>query len=165
MTSKVENMIWLVWKNDEGKSFKIGELSKETEKYYFEYDTEGVKKAEAYGFTPLPYFPKVDAKYFREGLFRSFLKRLPMHGKREITSVLKEYEIEKYDDLELLKKSGGKMPTDSFEFTAPFSVDGIDLAKEDNTVDEEKNRLAEKDDVLAKKDETIYDKSNDLDDK
>ena len=165
MTSKVEKMIWMIWKNDEGQSFKIGELSKKTEKYYFKYDIEGVKKAEVYGFSPLPYFPKIDAKYFREGLFRSFLKRLPMHGKREITSVLKEYEIEEYDDLELLKKSGGKMSTDSFEFTAPFNVEGNDLVEEDKTVDEEKNRLTEKDNVLAEEDSTVYEKSNDLDDK
>jgi len=139
MTSKVENMIWMIWRNDEGQSFKIGELSKRTEKYYFKYDIDGVTKAEAYGFSPLPYFPKVDAKYFREGLFRSFIERLPMHGRRDITSVLKEYDIEEYDDLELLKKSGGKMSTDSFEFISPFNEESTVLDEESNILEEESN--------------------------
>ncbi|MCB2293118.1 hypothetical protein LGK95_06220 [Clostridium algoriphilum] len=154
MTSKVENMIWMIWKNDEGQSFKIGELSKRTEKYYFKYDIDGVKKAGEYGFSPLPYFPKVDAKYFREGLFRSFSERLPLHGRKDITSILKEYDIEEYDDLELLKRSGGKMSTDSFEFISPFNeetneIDQVSstLHKESNEIDKESNIIDDKIDV------------------
>ena len=121
----MDNIIWIVWKNDQEESFKVGELSKQTDKYYFKYDIDGVKRAQEYGFTPLPYFPRVDVEYFSEELFRTFSKRLPVHGKKGITSVLKEYGLKKYDDLELLKRSGGKMPTDSFEFISTFEEESI----------------------------------------
>ena len=150
MTIKVNNIIWMIWKNKDGESFKVGELSKRPDKYYFRYDIEGVKKAEAYGFLPLPYFPIIDAKYFREGLFRSFSKRLPGHGKKDINSVLKEYNLKKYDDLKLLEKSGGVMPTDSFEFRSPFDKEGVVLDKEDVVLDKEKIVLSKEDGVLGK---------------
>lgn len=144
MTSKVENTIWMIWKNEQGQAFKVGELSKRTEKYYFKYDVEGVKKAEADGFSTLPCFPIVDAKYFSEELFRSFVKRLPYHGEKDITSVLKEYNLEEYDDLELLEKSGGKMSTDSFEFVSPFDEESIGLDKEGIILEKESIVLDEK---------------------
>ena len=28
MTREVKNIIWMIWKNDQGESFKVGELSK-----------------------------------------------------------------------------------------------------------------------------------------
>ena len=127
MTSVVKNIIWMIWKNDQGEPFKVGELSKSAEKYYFKYDIDGVKKAEAYGFSPLPYLPRIDAEYFREELFRSFSERLPWHGKKDVNSVLKEYNLEEYNAFELLKKSGGKISTDSFEFISPFEEESIAL--------------------------------------
>ncbi|MFT5874717.1 MAG: hypothetical protein ACI8WT_003694 [Clostridium sp.] len=127
MASKVKNVIWMMWKNDQGEPFKVGELSKSDEKYYFKYDIDGVKKAEEYGFSLLPYLPRIDAEYFREELFRSFSKRLPWHGKKDVNSVIKEYNLKEYDEFELLKKSGGKTQTDSFEFVLPFDKEPIDL--------------------------------------
>ena len=87
----------------------------------------GVEKAEEYGFSPLPNFPRIDVEYFREELFSSFSKRLPLHGKRDVSSVLKQYDLEEYDAFELLKKSGGKISTDSFEFISPFDEESIVL--------------------------------------
>ncbi|MBU3092522.1 hypothetical protein KPL35_10580 [Clostridium sp. CF011] len=136
MTSKVKNVIWMIWKNEQEETFKVGELSKGPEKYYFKYDIEGVKKAEAYGFSPLPCFPIVNSKYFSEELFRSFVTRLPYQGEKDMTSVLKEYNIDEYDDLELLGKSGGKMSTDRFEFVSPFDEERIVLDKEGIISDE-----------------------------
>ena len=86
-----------------------------------------MKKAQEYGFSPLPYLPRIDAEYFREELFRSFSERLPWHGKKDVNSVLKEYNLEEYDAFELLKKSGGKISTDSFEFIPSFDEESIAL--------------------------------------
>ena len=83
----------------------------------------------------MPNFPRIDVEYFREELFNSFSKRLPRHGKRDVTSVLKEYDLKEYDDFELLKKSGGKISTDSFEFISPFK-DGE--AVNEKEIEEEK---------------------------
>ena len=127
MVREVKDVIWMIWKNDQGEPFKVGELSKTLEKYYFKYDIDGVKKAEVYGFTPLPYLPKVDVEYFREELFSSFSKRLSFHGKKDITSILKEYHLQEYDAFELLKKGGGKMSTDSLEFIVPYDEECVAL--------------------------------------
>lgn len=127
MTGEVRDIIWMTWRNSEGESFKVGELARRGEKYYFKYDIEGMKKAEEYGFAQLSNFPRIDVEYFREELFCSFSKRLPWHGKRDVSSVLKEYGLEEYDAFELLKKTGGKCPGDSFEFIAPFDKEDIVL--------------------------------------
>lgn len=127
MTSEVKDIIWMTWKNSEGESFKVGELARRGEKYYFKYDIEGVKKAEEYGFALLPNLPRIDVEYFREELFCSFSKRLPWYGKKDVSSVLKEYGLEEYDAFELLKKTGGKSSGDSFEFITPFDEEDIIL--------------------------------------
>jgi len=120
MTNKVDSVIWMIWKNDEGQPFKVGELSKGAEKYYFEYDIDGAKMAQEYGFSPLPYFPRLDAKYFKEELFYSFSNNLPGYGKKDIASVLKKYDITVYDDFEMLKKCGGQTSAGNFEFISPY---------------------------------------------
>ena len=104
MTCKVDSIICMMWKNKEGDSFKVGEVSKKAGKHYFRYDINGVETAKEYGFCPLPQFPIVDAKYFREELFNTFSKSLPGHGKKDKTSILKEYDLKEYDEFELLKK-------------------------------------------------------------
>lgn len=129
MASELKNIIWMLWRNDQGEPFKVGELSRREEKYYFRYDNDGVKKAEKYGFSPLPKLPRIDTEYFREELFCSFLTRIPGNGKKDVNSVLKEYHLVEYDPFELLVKSGGKMPKDSFEFVSPFDEEGIVLGK------------------------------------
>ncbi|MGH4052508.1 MAG: HipA N-terminal domain-containing protein [Clostridium sp.] len=120
MTNKVGSVVWMIWRNDEGQQFKVGELSKEAKKYYFEYDMDGTKMAQEYGFSPLPYFPRLDAKYFKEELFYSFSNNLPGYGKKDITSILKKYDIQEYDDFEILKKCGSQSSTVSFEFISPY---------------------------------------------
>ncbi|MCB2354918.1 HipA N-terminal domain-containing protein [Clostridium estertheticum] len=136
MACKYVNTICMTWKNKEGESFKVGELSKNTGKYYFRYDINGVENAKEYGFCPLPYFPKVDAKYFREELFRTFSKYIPGHGKKDKTSILKEYGLEKYDDFELLKKIGDKMLNDNIEFISSFGEEKTVLDEEHSALDE-----------------------------
>jgi len=123
----MKDIIWMTWKNSEGESFKVGELARQSEKYYFKYDIDGVKKAKEYGFSPLPNLPRIDVEYFREELFCIFSKRIPQYGKRDVSSVLKEYGLEEYDAFELLKKSGGKSSEDSLEFIAPFDKENIVL--------------------------------------
>ncbi|MBU3189074.1 HipA N-terminal domain-containing protein [Clostridium bowmanii] len=125
----MRDIIWMTWKNSEEEPFKVGELTRRDKKYYFKYDAPGVEKAEEYGFSPLPNFPRIDVEYFREELFSSFSERLPWHGKRDVSSVLKEYGLEEYDAFELLKKTGGKCSGDSFEFITPFDEESIVLGE------------------------------------
>ena len=136
MTCKVDNTIYMMWKNNEGESFNVGKLSKRTGKYYFKYDICGVEKAKEYGFCILPYFPIVDAKYFSEELFRTFSNRLPDNRKKDKTSILKEYDLKNYDDFELLKKVGDKILSDNIEFISHFDEDENVLGEELNMQEE-----------------------------
>ena len=118
MSYKQDEILWLVWKEND-KSFKVGELHRRDDKYYFKYDVEGVEKASKYNFKVLPYLPKVDAEYFREELFRSFADRIPNKTKRNIDDLLRQYGLREYDEFELLKRTGGKSENDNLEFVDP----------------------------------------------
>jgi len=113
-----DEILWLVWKKED-KTFKVGELHRRRGKYYFKYDVKGVERASEYNFRLLPYLPKVDAEYFREELFRSFAERIPSKEKRNIDEVLRQHDVEEYDEFELLKKTGGKSEYDNLEFVVP----------------------------------------------
>ena len=133
MNCKLDSTICIKWKNNQGESFKVGELSKKTGKYYFKYDVIEVQKAKEYGFSLFPCFPKVDAKYFREELFRTFSIRLPGHGKKDKTLILKEYDLKKYDDFELLKIIGDKILNDNIEFSS--------CCDEEKTIEDEEKKI------------------------
>lgn len=118
MSYMQDEILWLVWKKED-KTFKVGELHRRRGKYYFKYDVKGVERASEYNFRLLPYLPKVDAEYFREELFRSFAERIPSKEKRNIDEVLRQHDVEEYDEFELLKKTGGKSEYDNLEFVVP----------------------------------------------
>lgn len=123
MFNEITEKIWLTWKNEAGEAFKVGELHRRGGKYYFKYIIEEVNKAKEFGFEVLPFLPKVEVEYFREGLFRTFMDRVPNSSSKGIEEILKQYDIEQYDEFELLRKTGGKLDVDTFEFLDPETVD------------------------------------------
>ena len=111
------DIVYLIWTNTEtGKKYKVAELYKENEKFYFKYILENVKKAEEDGFELLVAFPSLNATYENSQLFVAFSSRLPDKRRPEIDKILKEYGMKEYDEFELLKRSGAKLPIDSYEF-------------------------------------------------
>lgn len=111
------DIVYLVWKNKEnGKSYKVAELYKENNKYYFKYLLENVKEAEKDGFTLLIAFPQINALYDNPQLFAVFSSRLPESTRPEINEILATYGMTEYDEFELLKRSGAKLPIDNYEF-------------------------------------------------
>lgn len=112
-----KDIVYLVWTNTRnGKKFKIGELYKEKEKYYFKYIIDTVKKAINEGFSLLVAFPQLDVIYENPQLFAAFSSRLPDKRRPEIKEILATYGMTEYDEFELLKRSGAKLPTDHYEF-------------------------------------------------
>lgn len=61
-------------------------------------------------------FPKIDEIYENTKLFASFRARLPDRRRPEIKEILETYGMTEYDEFELLKRSGAKLPTDNYEF-------------------------------------------------
>jgi hypothetical protein len=68
----MDNTFKLIWKSEQGESYNVGELGFKSGKYYFRYNEANVKNAKSVGFELLSSFPKVNAKYFREELFKTF---------------------------------------------------------------------------------------------
>lgn len=122
--------IYLVWKDyNTRKRYTIGELSKNG-KYEFKYRTEDVNEAMKNGFEPLIAFPNVNEIYESYDIFPAFSSRLPDKRRKDVKEILAKYKLESYDAFELLKKSGGKLPTDSFEFIDPIFLDEDNIERE-----------------------------------
>ena len=112
-----KDLVYLVWTDvDEEKKYKVAELYKENGKYYFKYILENVKKAQEKGFELLIAFPQINATYENPELFAVFSSRLPEPTRPDIKKILDTYWMTKYDEFELLKRSGAKLPTDNYEF-------------------------------------------------
>ena len=120
--SRINNRdyIYLVWKDHSTRQrYIVGELSRNG-KYKFEYRIEDVNKAINNGFEPLIAFPSLDEVYESYDIFPAFSSILPDKRRKDIKEILAKYKLETYDAFELLKKSGGKLPTDSLEFIDPM---------------------------------------------
>lgn len=112
-----KDIVYLVWTNKENKKrYKVAELYKKNGKFYFKYILENVKEAEKDGFTLLIAFPQINALYDNPQLFAVFSSRLPEPTRPEIREILETYGMTEYDEFELLKRSGAKLPTDNYEF-------------------------------------------------
>lgn len=109
----------LVWKDpDSRKNYVVGELEKNGG-YIFRYGDE-YKEAEKVGFEALASFEDMDAEYKSDKLFPAFSSRLPDRKRTNIQDILKKYGLEEYDEYQLLKKSGAKLPIDNLEFIDPI---------------------------------------------
>lgn len=112
-----KDLVYLVWTDKTtGNKYKVAMLYKENNKFYFKYILENVKEAEKYGFNLLIAFQSLNATYENPQLFAVFSSRLPDENRPEIKEILATYGMKEYDEFELLKRSGAKLPTDNYEF-------------------------------------------------
>ena len=104
-----QDLVYLVWTDYKtGNKYKVAKLYKEI--------LENVKEAQKNGFSLLIAFPQINALYDNPQLFAVFAARLPEPTRPEIKEILDTYGMKEYDDFELLKRSGAKLPTDHYEF-------------------------------------------------
>jgi hypothetical protein len=123
--SRINNRdyLYLIWQDYKTKQrYIIGELSKNG-KYEFKYRTKELDNAIKSGFKPLIAFANIDEVYESYDMFPAFSSRLPDKRRKDVKEILAKYELQKYDEFELLKKSGGKLPIDSLEFIDPIFLD------------------------------------------
>jgi hypothetical protein len=122
--------IYLVWKDYKtSQRYIIGELCKNG-KYEYKYRVKDVANVIKNGFEPLVAFPNVNEVYESHDIFPAFSSRLPDKRRKDVKEILAKYKLEKYDAFELLKKSGGKLPTDSLEFIDPIFLDETNIERE-----------------------------------
>lgn len=112
-----KDLVYLVWTDIKtGNQYKVAELYKQDNKFYFRYILENVKEAQKNGFKLLVAFPQINALYDNPRLFAVFSTRLPDETRPEIKEILATYGMTEYNEFELLKRSGAKLPTDHYEF-------------------------------------------------
>ena len=130
---KMNNLcLWLVWKDTNSRErFVVGLLSFDEQGYGFRYiENEGknnLREALQQGFKLLPAFPSREQEYYQQQLFHVFLNRLPSRKRNDTQSFLKQKGLSlECSDYELLKETGGKLPTDALEFVEPFTFESGD---------------------------------------
>lgn len=112
------DFLYVIWKNPESRrNYIVGKLIK-SDGYSFEYSNE-YKEAQQNGWELIKAFPEV-REYHSDNLFPFFSSRLPDKKRRNIEEILARYNMREYDGYELLKKSGGRLPIDTYEFIDPI---------------------------------------------
>ena len=116
------DFLYLIWKDPETRrNFTVGKLTRGS-KYSFEY-CEEASEAEEAGWKLLGAFPNYRV-YESENLFPIFSSRLPDKKRRDIKKILEKYGLKEFDEFELLRRSGARLPIDTYEFIDPiFSED------------------------------------------
>lgn len=110
--------LYLIWKSEKTRrQFIVGVLSRNG-KYEFKYYHD-IKDAQNEGFKALVEFPDLSKLYTSESLFPTFASRLPDKKRRGMIKILEKYGLKEFDQYELLKKSGARLPIDSYEFIDP----------------------------------------------
>lgn len=98
MRKKKDDKLVLIWRNDEGKTYKIGRLKRSKNRFYFKYFNDIVSNIdEDEDFEALPMLPKINVEYFSEELFRSFVNMIPERKLKR--------DYDERSDFEILKSS------------------------------------------------------------
>ena len=115
---KADRYLYLIWKDPQTRqNFTIGKLGK-GDKYFFEY-FDDVGKAEKNGWVKFEVFPD-EKVYESDILFPVFASRLPDRKRRDIEKILDKYGLSTFDEFELLRKSEGRLPIDTYSFIDPI---------------------------------------------
>lgn len=120
--------LYLIWKDPKSRrNYTVGKLSRGNS-YVFEYckEREEAKKA---GWEYLKAFPD-DGRYESPTLFAAFMSRLPDPKRRDIDDILRKYGLVEFDGFELLRKSTGRLPIDTYEFIDPIFPEDQSITRE-----------------------------------
>ena len=119
-----ENVIYVYRKDEISHSrICIGIIIRETDCFKFRYSAD-YKNTES--FTPIFPFLNKDSEYQNKNLFPVFASRLPDPKRIDIKEILSKYNIDEYDQFDLLRKSQGRLPIDTLEFISELSEEEAD---------------------------------------
>lgn len=122
------DFLYIIWKDPGSRrNYIIGKLSR-ANGYTFEYCNE-YEEAQKVGWKLLEAFPEVRV-YRSDELFAAFAGRLPDPKRRGIDAILQKYGLTEYDGYELLRKSTGRQPMDTYEFIDPIFADDESIQRE-----------------------------------
>ena len=118
----------LIWKDPETRrNYTVGKLTR-GDCFTFQYYDEA-ENAEEAGWKLLGAFPTYQ-EYRSNTMFPVFSSRLPDKKRRDIQNILEKYGLMEYDEFELLRRSGARLPIDTYEFIDPISPDDKEVTRE-----------------------------------
>lgn len=125
----------LIWKSKKDNSYyHVGTLSYDGALYTFEYtyasrSTRNVKLAMNQGYSLLPAFPLLEAKYEASHLFEAFNRRIPDRSRIGYKDFLKDYGLsENADRMDILQATRGVLANDPYTFEQPLRLNGHKLS-------------------------------------
>ena len=122
------NYLLLIWKDPETRrNYTVGKLTR-GDFFTFQYYGEA-ENAEEAGWKLLGAFPTYQ-EYRSNTMFPVFSSRLPDKKRRDIQNILEKYGLMEYDEFELLRRSGARLPIDTYEFIDPISPDDKEVKRE-----------------------------------
>ena len=105
----------LFWKDLNGKSYILGYLYKENDKFCFDIvEKEELKKATRAGCFGIGELNLFYNKHKSDTLFSFFKRRIPSKDHVEIDKILEELGLQEYDEMEILRKTKGVLSTDRY---------------------------------------------------
>ena len=122
------NYLLLIWKDPETRrNYTVGKLTR-GDFFTFQYYDEA-ENAEEAGWKLLGAFPTYQ-EYRSNTMFPVFSSRLPDKKRRDIQNILEKYGLMEYDEFELLRRSGARLPIDTYEFIDPIPPDDTEVERE-----------------------------------
>lgn len=104
----------LFWEDKDGNKYILGTLYKKDNYYYFEKNNEGLSSAMNHGCIGIGNMDLTQDIVKSDKLFPFFKNRIPDINNPSIINILKSYELDNYDEYELLKRSHGSLLTDKY---------------------------------------------------
>lgn len=119
--------LWLIWQNNETRQrYHVGNLVHEEGMYNFYYEHGKRRKlgeAIENGYRPHLAFPDVTKCYSSDRLFGPFARRLPDKRRPDFNELVQELGLPReHSEMDLLRATGGRLATDSYEFVHPIYV-------------------------------------------
>ena len=116
------NTLEIYWQNPKSRERSlVGFLTKEETGFKFKYSLD-VIDGKVDNFKPIYPFLDYEKEYSSKTMFSNFSNRIPDSRRNDIKNILKKYNLDRYDEFDLLAKSGGRTPADNLEFICPIDV-------------------------------------------
>ena len=107
-------MLNLYWKDNNRNIYMLGTLYRNDGKYYFDINEDGLKKATHHGCFGIGEINLLYNNHVSDKLFHFFKRRIPSEDSVNIEEILEEFNMNEYDEMELLKKTKGVLQTDRY---------------------------------------------------
>lgn len=107
-------MLKLKWKDNDKVIYTLGTLYKYNNLYHFDIDIEELKKATKNGCFGIGNIDLLYSSHTSKELFDFFKSRIPDENDSRIEEILNKYNLQEYDEINLLKATKGILMTDRY---------------------------------------------------